>query len=75
LDSVTEAYAQSASPVVCGVVNGKNINESDVDDSITASVHPLEEQIYALRKAALENLVTRRILEVPARKKVSQSMS
>lgn len=62
------AYAQSANPVVA-VVNGKNINESDVDDSITAQLHPLKEQIYALRKAALENLVTRRILEDAARKK------
>ncbi len=62
------AYAQSANPVVA-VVNGKNITESDVDDSITAQLHPLKEQIYALRKAALENLVTRRILEDAARKK------
>jgi len=62
------AYAQSANPVVA-VVNGKNVTESDVDDSITAQLHPLKEQIYALRKAALENLVTRRILEDAARKK------
>jgi len=54
---------------VVAVVNGKNITESDVDDSITAQLHPLKEQIYALRKAALENLVTRRILEDAARKK------
>ena len=61
-------YAQSANPVVA-VVNGKNITESDVDDSVTAQLHPLKEQIYALRKAALDNLVTRRILEDAARKK------
>ena len=61
-------YAQSANPVVA-VVNGKNVTESDVDDSITAQLHPLKEQIYALRKAALENLVTRRILEDAARKR------
>ena len=61
-------YAQSANPVVA-VVNGKDITESDVDDSITAQLHPLKEQTYALRKVALENLVTRRILEDAARKK------
>src|SRR5215475_11448547 len=47
-------------------VNGKEITQKQVDDSIAAQIYPLQQQIYAIRKAALENLVTRKILESEA---------
>ena len=44
-------------------VDNKEITQKQVDDSIAAQIYPLQQQLYAIRKAALENLVTRRILE------------
>jgi protein-disulfide isomerase len=44
-------------------VNDKEITGKQVDDSIAAQIWPLQQQLYAIRKAALENLVTRKILE------------
>lgn len=44
-------------------VNDKEITQKQVDDSIGAQIYPLQQQLYAIRKAALENLVTRKILE------------
>jgi protein-disulfide isomerase len=60
--------AQSPDSVVA-IVNGKSITQKEVDDSITSQLLPLEQQLYALRKAALENLITRAVLEEAARKK------
>ena len=47
-------------------VNDKEITQKQVDDSIAAQLYPLQQQLYAIRKAALENLVTRKILESEA---------
>ena len=47
-------------------VNDKEITQKQVDDSIAAQIYPLQQQLYAIRKAALENLVTRKILESEA---------
>lgn len=44
-------------------VTDKEITQKEVDNSIAAQIYPLQQQLYAIRKAALENLVTRRILE------------
>ena len=44
-------------------VNDTEITQKQVDDSIAAQIYPLQQQLYAIRKAALENLVNRRILE------------
>jgi protein-disulfide isomerase len=53
---------------VIAVVNGSSITQKQVDASITAQLFPLQQQIYALRMAALENLILRTILEDEARK-------
>jgi predicted DsbA family dithiol-disulfide isomerase len=37
-----------------------------VDDSVAARIYPLQQQLYAVRKAALENLVTAKLLESEA---------
>ena len=47
-------------------INDKEITQKQVDDSIGAQIYPLQQQLYAIRKAALENLVTRKILESEA---------
>jgi len=51
---------------VLATVNKIEITQRDVDDSIAARIYPLQQQLYAIRKAALENLVTTKILESEA---------
>src|SRR4051812_35198700 len=46
------------------VVNGRSISEKEVETLVVAQTLPLEEKLYAIRKAALENLVTTRVLEI-----------
>lgn len=55
-----------APETVLARVNDKEITQKQVDDSIAAQIYPLQQQLYAIRKATLENLVTRRILESEA---------
>ena len=59
------ASAQSPETVVA-TVNHIEITQKQVDDSIAAQIYPLEQQLYAIRKAALENLITTKILESEA---------
>src|SRR6185369_11349320 len=59
------AYAQSAEAVVA-TVNNIEITQKQVDDSVAAQIYPLQQQLYAIRKAALENLITTKILESEA---------
>lgn len=54
---------------VVAVVNGRKITQSEVDASVTSQLFPLQQQIHALRKAALDNIVLRTILEDEAKKK------
>jgi protein-disulfide isomerase len=61
-------YAQTDSTIVA-VINGKIITQAEVDKSVDSQLHPLKKQIYSLRKAALENLVTRAVLEEEAKKR------
>lgn len=61
-------HAQAAEKVVA-VVNGRRITQEDVDNSVVAQLLPLEQQIYAIRKAALENLIFRVLLEGEAKKR------
>ena len=48
---------------VLASVNGTEITLAQVDESVAARIYPLQQQLYALRKAALENLVTSKLLE------------
>jgi protein-disulfide isomerase len=54
---------------VAAVVNGRTITESEVDRVLISQLFPLQQQIYAMRKAALESLISRAVLENEARKK------
>ena len=56
------AFAQAPETVLASV-DSIEITQRQVDDSIAAQIYPLQQQLYAMRKAALENLLTRKLLE------------
>lgn len=60
------AFAQEAETVVA-TVNGTEIRLKQVDESVLSAISPLQQQLYAIRKVALENLITTRLLEAEAR--------
>ena len=60
------SFAQ-APETVLATVNGKEITLRQVDESVGSSILPLQQQLYAIRKVALDNLITARILESEAR--------
>jgi protein-disulfide isomerase len=65
LVSASMASAQTPETVVA-TVNNIEITQKQVDDSVAAQIYPLQQQLYAVRKAALENLITTKILESEA---------
>lgn len=65
---ITPSFSQTANEVVA-VVNGREIRQREVDESLMSQIMPLEQQLYALRKAAIENLVTTVLLEAEAKKR------
>ena len=60
--------AQTKDQVVA-VINDRNITLAEVDNTVFADIFALEQQIHALRKAALENLISRAVLEAEAVRK------
>jgi predicted DsbA family dithiol-disulfide isomerase len=60
------AFSQTPETVLASV-NGIEITQKQVDDSVASRIYPLQQQLYAIRKAALDNLVTAKILETEAR--------
>ena len=57
--------AQTPETVVA-TVNGRDITLKQVDETVWAAVLPLQQQLYAIRKVALDNLITTRVLESEA---------
>ena len=51
---------------VLASVNGSQITLKQVDDSMAAQIYPLQQQLYAIRKAALENLIVAKVLQSEA---------
>ena len=60
------AVRGQTSETVLASVNGIAITQKQVDESLAARILPLQQQLYAIRKAALENLIVSRLLEVEA---------
>lgn len=58
-------FGQAPEAVVASV-NDIEITQKQVDESVATRIYPLQQQLYAIRKAALENLVTAKILESEA---------
>ena len=67
LANANKANAQNANRVVA-VVEGRAITEAEVDDAAVVKVYDLEQQIYAVRKAALDNLIAHAVLEAEAKR-------
>lgn len=62
---VVVAVARGQTPeTVVATVNGVPITQKQVDESIATRIYPLQQQLYAIRKAALENLIVSRLLEL-----------
>ena len=59
------ASAQTPETVLA-TVNNIDITQQQVDDSVAPQIYPLQQQLYAIRKAALENLITTKIFESEA---------
>ena len=59
------AYGQAPDTVLASV-NNVEITLKQVDDSVAARIYPLQQQLHAIRKAALENLVVSKLLESEA---------
>lgn len=68
VSSGTLTFGQ-AQDVPVATVNGRSITQREVDSLVVAQTLPLEEKLYAIRKAALENLITSRVLEDEATKR------
>lgn len=64
----TTVRAQSDDTIVVKV-NDTSITLKDLDNTIVSKLIPLQRQIHALRRAALENLIVRAVLEGEAKKK------
>lgn len=62
------ANAQSGETLLATVKN-RAITREEIDRSVLAQLLPLEQQIYALRKAALENHIVRILLEEEAKRR------
>jgi len=61
-------FAQGPTVVLAKVAN-REITQNEVDDSVLSKVVPLQQQLYALRKTALQNLIIRKLLEIEAARK------
>lgn len=62
---VVSARGQTPDTVLASI-NGVAITQKQVDDSIALRLYPLQQQLYAIRKTALENLIVSRLLEAEA---------
>lgn len=65
---VVAAVARGQAPeTIVASVNGVPITQQQVDESIAARIYPVQRQLYAIRRAALENLIVSRLLETEAK--------
>ena len=60
------AQAQAPPETVVATVNGAQITLKQVDEAVGPNVLPLQQQLYAVRKVALDNLITAKLLESEA---------
>ena len=63
----SQSFAQEDS--VIATVDGKRVTQNDADYLIIGKILPLQERINAIRKVALENLITNLVLKKEAQKK------
>ena len=64
--------AQSSNETIVARVNNQNITLANVDETVTSQIYALQQQLFAIRKTALENLITKTLVESEAtRQKLS----
>ncbi|HEY5404402.1 MAG TPA: thioredoxin domain-containing protein [Pyrinomonadaceae bacterium] len=51
------------SETVVAKVGGEEITQAEVDDTVSSQIYALDQQLFNLRKAALNNLIGRKIIE------------
>ena len=61
------ALAQAAD-IIVATIDGEAISQREVDDAVSSRILPVQRQLYALRKVALDNVITKRLLEKEATK-------
>jgi protein-disulfide isomerase len=61
------AQAQAPPETVVATVNGAEITLKQVDETVGPGVLPLQQQLYAVRKVALDNLIVSKLLESEAK--------
>ena len=66
LIAIQASTTTAQTETVVAIVNGEKITLQDLDDTIATQLFPLQQQIYAIRKSALSNLVTARLLKAEA---------
>src|SRR5262249_4810251 len=64
----SKCFAQSSSGDVVAIVEGKTITVTQVDELVLPQIFPFQQQLYALRKAALESLIVRSLLASEAKR-------
>ncbi len=75
LVSTSKVLAQTNEDHVVAMLNGSPITLREVDAAATSKLFSLQQQIFALRKVALENLISGKILESEAaRRNISVSV-
>ena len=60
-----KCFSQSSNPVVARIER-EDIRQQDLDESLASQIYSLEQQLFALRMAALDNLITTKTLETEA---------
>jgi len=63
----SNAVGQNAGSIVA-TLEGRAITQKEIDDSVSEKIIPLQQQLYALRKVALDNFVTKRLIEAEAKR-------
>ena len=61
--------SDQTTPGVAAVVNDHNITQAEVDSTAFSQLFALQQQIYAIRKAALENLISRALLDEESKRR------
>ena len=66
--TATPALAQDEE-IVLAIVDNVAITQKEVDESVGSRILPIQQQLYALRKVALDNLVSKYLIESEARRR------
>lgn len=69
LNNTTLFVQAQSSDTVVATVNNRKITQQEIDNTVLAQLLPLQQQIYALRKATLDNYTLRILLEDEAKKR------